>query len=161
MNEMKAQKITNVFWLGQIAPFISEFLKKVPMLGIQYEGLYTYLANTIQNGDIAKQQGIRDRMEFWVVFEDEKPIACAHWFVKGLPFFGTVHCDVLYSWQRKSEPAGMLMDEFKKFGEDHRAQFWEADATNQAVFKVLKKACVQRGMEVQESGQVNFMAWRQ
>lgn len=160
MGDLKKIKITNAFWLGKVAPFIAEFLKKVEMIGVTYEGLYTYFANTVQNGDMAKQQGVRDRGEFWVVMDDTTPIAFAHWFVKGLPFFGTVHCDFIYSWQRKKDPANLLLDEYQKFGEDHRAQFWEADATNRAVFEVLKRACGKRGMEVQETGQINFMVWR-
>ena len=159
MGELKAIKITNAWWLGKVGPFISEYLKKVPTTGVTYETLYSYIAQTVQNGDICKQQGMRDRGEFWVVF-DEKPIAFAHWFLKGLPFIGTVHCDLIYSWQRKKDPANLLLDEFQEFGVDHRAQFWEADATNRAVFEVLKRACEKRGFEVQETGQINFMVWR-
>ena len=157
---MEKIKITNPFWLGKVAPFINEFLQKVPTPGITYEGFYAYLANTVQHGDVAKKEGVRDRAEFWVVMEDDKPIALAHWYVRALPYFGTVFCDAIYSWQRKKEPAALLLDEFEKFGVDHRAQFWEADAHNQAVFKVLQKACNSRGYQVDPSGRVNFVAWR-
>lgn len=158
--DLKKVKITNPLWLGVVGPFISDFLKKVPVPGITYESLYMYFANTVQNGAVALDRKLRDMGEFWVVLENEKPIAFAHWFVKGAPFVGVVHCDFVYSWQRKKDPANMLFEEFKRFGEDHRAQIWEADASNRAVFEVLKRSADRHGVEVEETGQINFVMWR-
>lgn len=158
--KLKKVKITNPFYLGTVAPFISDFLKKVPIPGVTYESLYTYFANTVQHGAASMDANVRNKAEFWVVFEDDAPIAFAHWFVKGLPTIGMVHCDFIYSWQRKKDPANLLLDEFKRFGEDHRAQIWEADATNKAVYEVLKRACESRGMVVTETGQINFVVTR-
>lgn len=156
-DELRAVKITNPFWLGKVAPFINDFLKKIHIPGVTYETLYTYLASTVQNGAVSIEDGVRDRAELWVVFEDKDPVAFGHWFVKGLPTIGMVHCDLLYSWQRKREPANLLFDEFKRFGIEHRAQIWEADASNRVVFEVFKKACESRGLTVYESDKITFM----
>jgi hypothetical protein len=160
MGELKIVKITNPFYLGKTGPFVAEFLKKVPVAGVTYETLYTHFANTVQHGQIALQQGVRDKAEFWVVLDEGKPIAFAHWFVKGVPYIGTVMCDFVYSWQRKKEPAGMLFDEFKRFGLDHRAQIWESCATNNSVFQVLKNAALERGMDVHETNWNHFVMVR-
>lgn len=160
MGELKLIKVTNPFYLGVAGPFVSEFLKKVPVAGVTYESLYMHFANTVQHGAVSLQKGIRDNAEFWLVLEDDKPIAFGHWYVKGLPSTGTVFCDFIYSWQRKKDPAGMLFDEFKKFGIDHRAQIYEACATNAVVFKVLSNAAVKRGMTVHETNWNHFVMVR-
>ena len=161
MGELTKLKITNPFWLGQIGPFLSEFLKKVSVPGVTYESLYTHFANTVQHGAVALDQNVRDNAELWVVFEENEagnnPIAFGHWFTKGPPFIGTVFCDFIYSWQRKKEPAGLLYDEFLKFGVDHRAKIWEAVAANDAVFKVLSRAASQRGLKVYPQNWKHFV----
>lgn len=155
-DKLRTLKITNPFWLGQVTPFVKEFTQKVPMPGVTYESFYTFLAQTVQHGQNATATNMRDGAEFWVVFDGNKPIAFARWYIKPLPAIGVVSCDVMYSWNRAKEPARMLMQEFAKFGIDHHSTLYEADATNETVFQVLKNASSELGYESTKSEQVNF-----
>jgi hypothetical protein len=158
MEELKAVKITNPMWLGNLGKFIAGFLDKVPVVGISYETLYTYFAGTVQHGGSMTPMNMRDGREFWVVFKDSKPIAFAHWFVKGPPYIGTVYMDYIFSWNTKKEPVQLLLEKFGEFGVDHRAKYWEADAANERVFSVFKNAADRLGYEVVQTNRINGYA---
>lgn len=145
----KAQKITNPLYLGQIGPMIDKFNKKIEIPGITYESLYSYFAQNVQFGG--------DRVEFWLVFEDETPVAFADWFVKPLPHIGKVCCDFLYSNNRMREPVELLVDEYEKFGLKHRAPIYEAYAITEELFRVHKLAATRKGYEITRMKTVNFL----
>jgi len=135
---MKAVKITNPIWLGEVAPKINDFIKHiVKMRGYTYETLYTYFANTVQFGG--------DRGEFWVVLRDSKPIAFANWYVKPLPWVGAVHIDTIYKWSGGKDVVMLLTDEFLKFSQRHKAPVLTAGSYNKAVIQLLERACKKRG----------------
>jgi len=151
--EVKALKITNPLYLGQIAPLIDKFNKKIKIPGITYESLYTYFAQNIQLGG--------DRAEFWVVYEDEKVVGFGSWVFRGLPHIGKVCCDFLYSPNRKREPVELLINEFEKFGLHHKAPLYEAYAINEELFRVHRLAATRKGYEVTRLKTVNFLGRKQ
>lgn len=156
--KFEAVKITNVHWLGVVAPFIKSFLDKVEIPGIHYETLYTYLANIVQNGHLASQRGTRDTSEFWCVFEDGKVVAFASWHITMVPVVGCVYCDFVHSWQTKKIPVQMLADEFVRFGKDMRAKYWKGDAINDRVYEVLKNCLEKNGLSVNKTPMVHLWA---
>ncbi len=151
--EVKALKITNPLYLGQIGPLIDKFNKKIKLDGVTYESLYTYFAQNVQFGG--------DRAEFWIAYEDEQPVGFADWFVRGLPHVGKVCCDFLYSSNRKREPVELLVDEFEKFGLKHRAPLYEAYAINEELFRVHRLAATRKGYNVTRLKTVNFLGRKQ
>jgi len=146
--ELKAIKITQPLWVGKISGIIHDFCEKVKPLGITYETLYAYFVRTVQFGG--------DKLEFWVVFEGEEPIAFAHWYVKDLPFRGVVTCDYVYSWNRMSEPVGLLVDALKDFGVRNRSPLFEGFATNDAIAKVIAKAAQKKKMAITRTGAIQL-----
>lgn len=151
--QFKAQKITNPLYLGHIGPMIDKFNKKINFAGITYESLYSYFAQNIQFGG--------DRAEFWIVYEDDKPVGFADWFVRGLPHIGKVCCDFLYSSNRMREPVELLHDEFEKFGLKHRAPLYEAYAINEELFRVHRLAATRKGYDITRLKTVNFIGRKQ
>jgi hypothetical protein len=148
---MKALKITNPLWLGQIGPKIDSFVKKINVAGITYESLYSYFAQSIQHGG--------EMSEFWCVFDEEQrqPVAFAHWLVRGLPHIGKVYCDFVYSWTKQREPASLLIDKFIDFGKKHRSPIYEGDAINEITFRLFRKTAHDKGYGLEKSGHVNFV----
>ena len=155
--ELKAVKITNPDYLGLMGPFINSFLERVPLNGITYETMYAGLAATVQHGRNRKEQGLRDVAELWVVFEDDKPIAFAHWHVKPLPYVGTVRCDYIFSWNRKKDPVRLLMKEFVRFAKDNRCLRIDATLQNEPVYKVFEKVARHMGLEIVRDNTINVM----
>ena len=147
--EAKALKITNPLYLGQIGPLIDKFNKKINLDGVTYESLYTYFAQNVQFGG--------DKADFWIVYEDEKQVGFANWFVRGLPHIGKVCCDFLYSSNRMREPVELLHVEFEKFGLKHRAPLYEAYAINEELFRVHRLAATRKGYKVSILKTVNFI----
>lgn len=150
---MKAVKITNALWLGSIGPHINDFSKKVVIPGITYESLFGYFTATVQFGG--------DMAEFWVIIDEEKPTAFAHWFVRGLPAIGKVFCDWIYSWTKDSNAVSLLLDEYEKFGLRHRAVLFEGEAIDEVVFRAFRKACTKKGYTLTRSNRINFTARKQ
>ena len=152
MKNMEAVKVTNPVWLGNIAPQIEKLCRRIKISTITYESLYTYFAQTVQFGG--------ENAELWVVFDDQKPIAFAHWLVRGLPHVGTVYMDFLYNASKKREPVSILIKEYSKFGKKHHAPFYEGDAINKAAMLLFNKYIEEIGYVATETGVVNFLAWR-
>ena len=147
--EVKAIKITNPLYLGNIGPMIDKFNKKIQIPGVTYESLYSYFAQNIQLGG--------DKAEFWVVYEDEKAVGFGNWFLRGLPHIGKVCCDFLYSSNRMREPVELLINEFEKFGLKFKAPIYEAYAINEELFRVHRLAATRKGYEITRLKTVNFL----
>ena len=145
--ELKLQKITNPLYLGNIAPNILKFVEKVQPAGVTYETLYSYFANSIQFGG--------DRSEFWVAFDDDKPVAFAHWLVMGLPHVGKVCCDYMMSWNRRREPVEHLLDKFLEFGVNNRSPLYEGYLANESIFRVFRKAMHKKGVKAEKTEVLN------
>ena len=142
---MKAIKVTNPIWLGEIAPRIKDFLDRiVKMRGYTYETLYTYLSNTVQFGG--------DRAEVWVVMDTGKPVAFASWYVKPLPWSGAVHFDTIYKWGGGQDVVKILIDEFIKFGQRNKAPVFTAGSYNKAVIKLLERCSEKLGYSCVDTG---------
>ena len=147
---MKAHKITNPLWLGQIAPRIEAFIKKMDIACFSYPAFFTYLQGCIQYGG--------NHSEVWVVFDDaNEPVAIMHFFVKGLPYVGVVCCDFVYSWTPNKEPFQLLADEYIEFGKRSRCLFYEGCAINDRVYKIISKAFDDRGYDLKNTGIINFL----
>jgi hypothetical protein len=144
---LKLQKITNPLYLGNIAPNILKFIEKVQPVGITYETLYSYFASSIQFGG--------DRSEFWVAFDDDNPVAFAHWLVMPLPHVGKVCCDFIMSWNRMREPVEHLLDRFLEFGVENRSPLYEGYLANEAIFRVFRKAMHKKGVMVEKTEIMN------
>ena len=145
----KMIKISNPKWLGILGPQIQTFCDKLNLDTITYETLYTYFVRTVQHGG--------DNIEFWVVLKDNEPIAFAHWFVNGLPHYGAVSCDYIHSWNRMREPIELLLDKFIEFGKKHHAPIYTGTATNEAVFRVFRKAALKIGYKLEKTPWIDFM----
>jgi len=147
---MKAVKITNPVWLGNIAPMIKTFTEKINVPIITYETLYAFFAQAVQYGG--------DLVEFWVVQDsDFKAMAFAMWSVRGLPCRGVVHCNFIYSWNRSRKPIEILLDEFIKFGKRNRCPYYEADTISEELYRVFRLAAHKKGFELNKTGKINFL----
>ena len=150
MGEFKLVQVRNPHYLGEIAPFINNFVEKIQPYGITYQSLWTYFSQSVQLGG--------DRTEFWVVLnESDEPVAFAHWFVMALPHVGKVCCDYIYSWNRMSEPVSMLMDKFIEFGKRNNSPMYEGHAANDVLYRVWRKAAYKKKMGIKPTGIVNFV----
>lgn len=148
-NDVSVVRITNPLWVGQIAKMVADATAKVENPTVTYETLYAYFCQTVQFGG--------ERAEFWVAFSGKEPIAIAHWYVKGLPYRGVVTCDFIASWNRMADPIGKLADKFIEFGMKHNAPYYEGNATNEALFKVIKKAAGRKGYDLQRTPRIHFL----
>ncbi len=154
-SDFKAVKIDNAAWLPQIAEHIHAFCQKAHVDGIQPGNLQTYFAQVVQGF-----HG-RDASEFWMVFDNEKPVAFACWQVNGLPHISKVYCFAVYSWVRDVWPAEMLTDEWIKFGDRWRARWWSDDFVEENVIRLVKAKMKKRGFEAVESGIKNVVFRRE
>jgi len=149
--EHKALKITNPLYLGHVGPQLKTFSDKLDISGMTYESLYTYFAGTIQFG--------KGMAEFWVVFEEDKPVGFAHWLVRGLPHISKVYCDFITTWSLSPEPNLILLKEFIKFGERNNAVWLEGDAINESIFRLFRRiATTKCNLDTFKSEHINFTA---
>ena len=150
---MKLQKITEPRWLGMIGPRINEYVKFLKEQHISYESLFTYLAMSIQGG--RREPPAHDVSEFWVVNNEGKPKAFAHWFVRPVPHIGKVYMDGIYSWAKTPRVVSMLIDEFLEFGKRHRCSIYEADCINEKVFDIIEKYVNEKGYDFKNTGSIH------
>ncbi len=144
---MNAVKITNPLWLGQIAPKINDFAKKMSAPDITYETLLTYYQQVAQFGG--------DTSEFWIVFDGRTPQAFAHWFAQGLPHIGSAHMDAIYNWAKESEPVKLLMDQYYAFGVGHRCMIYEANLMNDRLFRVFRKYAKKYNIDMEKTERIH------
>ncbi len=150
---MKIQKITEPRWLGILGPKINEYSKFLKEQHITYESLFTYIAMGIQHG--RRSDGKPDTSEFWVCFNDGKPRAFAHWFVRPIPHIGKVYMDGIYSWAKTPRVVHLLLDEFLEFGKRHRCTTYEADLINEKVFNLFTKYGDEKGYDIKDTGGIH------
>jgi len=127
-------------------------------LDIQYETLYTCLAQAIQSAQI--QQLEHDVSEFWVVLYENKPKAFAHWSVRPLPYTGAVYMDGIYSWSKSYKAVELLIDQFIEFGRQHRATVYQADVLNDKLFQLFKKYANKKGFSWENTGLIQCVGKR-
>ena len=147
-----AVKINNPLWVGELAPIIQSYVERLKIQSITYETLYTYFTGIVQNGG--------NLAEFWVVFADKEPVAFACWYVRSLPYRGSVFFDHIYSWNRMSEPVGLLIDEYVKFGNRHNCPIYEGVATNEVVWNVHKRNADKKSINLNRTEQGFFSGRR-
>lgn len=151
--DLKTQKIDNPLYIGQVAPLVYQFFKRVErnpsIKGISYESLTTYFTNIIQFGG--------DMSEFHVVIGDNKPVAFAMWRVLGPPHYGVSFCEYIYNITKTSEPMEMLCKEFIKFGEKHNTPYYGFMTVNDAVARRLKSYALKYNYELSDMGIRNFI----
>ncbi len=147
--EVKAIKITNPLYLGQIALHIKDFNDIVKVNSITYESLYTYFTSIVQFGG--------NFTEFWVVFEGDKPAGFASWVVRGLPHISTVLCDYVYIWTKNPKVGTVFMEEFIKFGKKHRAVLYEGIAINETLFRLYRKRFKQINVAIEPKEHIFFI----
>jgi hypothetical protein len=140
---MKAIKITNPLYVGELAPLIQKFFERITettsLKGISYETIYTYLTNVVQFGD--------DKAELWVSLLDKEPVAFAVWRLMVVPHYGKVTCDYIYKRIKEREPFILLVDEFIKFSERHKAPYIQVEAVNEPQAKLFTKVLKHRGFK--------------
>jgi len=152
-SDFKAVKINGAAWLPEIAEHIHTFCQRAHIDGIQPGNLQTYF------GQVAQGWFGKDACEFWMVFENDMPVAFASWQVNGLPHIAKVYCFAVYSWTQSGKPVELLADEWIKFGERWRAVWWSADVVGRKVLKLLNARLKKRGFTMKESGLINVV-WR-
>ena len=92
------------------------------------------------------------------MIDDNKPIAFAHWFKRGVPFVAAVEFDFIYSWDSKRQAFGLLIDEILKFAARCRSLQIVGTAINSIVFNHIVKVGKQKGLEILNSKSINFTA---
>ena len=147
---LKAIKITNPLFLGQIGPHIQTLNKRMNIAGITYETLYAYFVNVVQNG--------QDMAEFWMAYEGDEPGAFACWMVKGSPFIGTVALDFAHSWMPNKALFSLLVDEYIKFGTKCRCPLYDGTTTSIKLFKHFQKIAEAKGLTFIETTLKTFKA---
>ncbi len=151
---MKIQKITEPKWLGILGPKINEYSTKyLKDLHISYEALFSYYSMSIQLG--RREKGIPDTSEFWVVFNEGKPRAFAHWGIRLLPHIGKVYMDSIYSWAKTPKATSMLLDEFIEFGKRHRCTTIEGEVMSEKVFNIFVKHLDGKGYDLNNVGSIH------
>ncbi len=128
---MKAIKITNPIWLGDIAPKINDYAEKIKIHGIDYISIMSYLRQVVQFGG--------KNAELWVVMDAGNPVAFANWSVRPLPYVSTAMLENIYKWVKNNEPAELFMKEFINFGLTHRCQTFYGRCNNKYIKKLLEK----------------------
>jgi len=149
---MKAIKITQPAWLMTIGPQIADFQRLMDVPRITFPSMMEYFRSAVQFG------GERD--EFWVVFEDDTPVAFGHWFVYMGLHVGTIHCDFLYKWSKSEKPTGLLIDEFIQFGQKHRSNHLTATFIKESTFKLFQKQLARRGYDLKHDPWVGGSAFQ-
>jgi hypothetical protein len=146
---MRVQKITNPLYVGEVAELIMKYYHRVKdgcgmYNGITYESLYTYITRVVQMGG--------DRAEFWVAYDEDKPVGWATWRMMDLPNVGTVFCDCLYNDTRNQKAIKGLYDEFINFGKRHRCPLYQYGAVNEKVAEYFKNVLDKLGVDAKDSG---------
>jgi len=155
---METIKITNPEYLGLLAEPIQKFVEKVKIPGIRYETLFTYFVESIRNGMVQKQiQGV-ELEEFWVVMDEEKPIAFGHWFKRTVPYTATVEVDYVCAWGNKAGATAMLVDRATEFAAKHRSPQIVGNAVNTIVFNHLVSVSKKKGYKVINTESINWAA---
>ena len=126
---MKAIKITNPVWLGEVAPKINDYTDKVKVQGIDYVSMFQYFRNVVQFGG--------DMAEFWVVMDGGKPVAFSSWSVRQLPYVASALMENAYKWVRDHKPVELLTEEFFNFALKHRCTTYYARCNNKYIAKLL------------------------
>ena len=143
--ELKAVKINNAAWFPEIAEHIERFCQRAHVDGIQPGNLQTYFAQ------IAQGWYGKDTTEFWMVFEDEKPIAFASWQVLGLPHIAKVSCFAMHSWTKNKQAVNLLVEEYIRFGERWNARWWSVEFINKTMMRLFMVRAKKIGMEGKET----------
>ena len=150
--DLKTLKINNPLYIGQIAPLVQMFFKRVEknpsIKGVSYESLTTYFTNIIQFGG--------EMAEFHVVMDD-KPIAFGMWRVLGPPHYGVSFCEYIYSSVKSNEPMELLCEEFVKYGKKHNTPYYGFLAINNAVSRRLIQISKQFNIDLEDMGVHNFI----
>ena len=159
-NNYKISKISNPEFLGALNEEIIKLVSKINIPGLTQQPLWTYFYQSIQRSYLQEQATGKAEEEFWVVYTEKENEsvtvhAFGHWYKKKLPDIGKVYCDWIYSWNTSKVPAQMIIDKFLKFGEAHHCPWFEYDAINERVFKVLKGAAEKRGYDIARQPRIN------
>lgn len=147
MSDVKAIKITNPLFVGQLGPHIQSFVERIAPIGVTYETMYSYLAQIAQFGG--------ENAELWLAQNEVDPLAFATWHVRQLPHVGKVCLDYTYNWSKKTEAMIPLLEEFKQFGIKHRAPLHEIDTRNKTLVELIRRYSDERGYEILEDGKLN------
>ena len=145
---MNIQKFTNARWLGLIAPEIERFFKKVKPQGMTYESLYTYIAQIVQFGG--------NTAEFWVVFDEGKPVGFMNYSVLALPYISTAGSDCICSWG-KPEVAEMLVNKWINFARINRCKYLRSSASNKKLISHYRKLADKTGFKLKQTGSITFI----
>ena len=150
---MKVIKITNPLYIGQVAPLIQQFFKRIDgnpsIKGVSYESLYTYFTNIVQFGG--------ETAEFHVALKEDNPVAFGEWRILTAPHYGTVFCEYLYNSSNTNGPVLALCNEFIEYGKRHNAPYYSFTAVNQQIAKVLLKSAKKCNLDFSSTGILNFI----
>jgi len=147
VSSLKTLKINNVLWLPQIAPQISEFAIGMKSPVICYESLFTYFQQAVQYGGALR--------EFWVVFDEDKPVGFAHWYVNQLPQVSMVTCDFTHMWGKYKTVSNEIMAEYVKFGKRNNCLYYKFQALDEKRFKFFDTLCKKQGIDLQRQDYVH------
>ena len=143
---MKAIKVTNPIWLGEIAPRINDYSNKIKIRGIDYESMYSYLRNVVQFGG--------DMAELFVVLDTAKPVAFANWSIRPLPYVASAGIENIYKWVKNTEPVELLIKEYINFGLKKRCVNYYARCNNKYISKLLNNYCEDYGYTFTDTGAI-------
>lgn len=150
---MKAVKITNAEWLPTIGEQVNDFCKKIKLPGLHGPNLFAHIAF-----DIVQRGG--DLAEFYVVFDNDTPIAFSEWMIMALPNVAKAYMPFLHAWQKERECFGLLLNEFIKFGERNRAVWFSYDPVNKKLHNILKMQLEKSGHELIDTNIIHSISRR-
>lgn len=166
--EFQKIKITNPQWLKFISKEIEAFVNKVNIKTVTPQSQWTAFAESISRAAVQKLTIGVEMEEFWAVLSGDlsmsdpdnapKCHAFAHWMKLGVPHIGTVLCDALYSWNRQSEPAQLLYQEFIDFGKKLRCPYYQIECRDEALARLFEKNGKKLGIDtVERTGRIQLI----
>lgn len=150
---MEAIHVKNAEWLMvNLAEHIDRFAQIMAIPGINGPSLYAHFARVVQFG--------KDQEEFWVVLNNNKPVAFANWNTLGLPHISKVYMGFMHAWDKKGQATSLLGDQYLTFGERHNANWYVYEASSPAHVRLLERELQKRGYDLHETGFVNCISRR-
>jgi len=113
MSDVKLVKINNAMFIANIAPMVQEFVKRIDLPNVSYEGMVYVLQTRAQYGGNAS--------EVWIAHEDEGYLGWASWHVCEAPLVATVYMDYIYSKSNRRDVALLFAKQFMQFADERNA----------------------------------------
>ena len=150
MKNIKLIKVNQPLYIGELAPDIQRYYKRINIPGMTYESLYTYFVSVVQYG--------KETSEFWIAQLDGETKAFATWNIVPIPYVGTVECTHIHSWARNRGVVKAFAEEYENFGKRNRCSFFKMTVVNPKVYTIFKDIAEEMGYEIIQDDCIRFIA---